>query len=57
MIAEPAHGDATTGCSSFHVLSTRCHVTAFIIAYELRFHSGIISSLIPITKGLPPLQQ
>src|SRR6478609_7385338 len=32
-------------------------VTAFIIAYELRFHSQLISSLIPITKGMPPLQQ
>src|SRR6266581_3426940 len=32
-------------------------VTAFIIAYEIRFHSDLISSLIPITKGMPPLQQ
>src|SRR6476620_177625 len=32
-------------------------VTAFILAYELRFHSDLISSLIPITKGMPPLQQ
>jgi Undecaprenyl-phosphate glucose phosphotransferase len=32
-------------------------VTAFIIAYELRFHSDLISSIIPITKGMPPLRQ
>ena len=43
---------------TFHVLSdAMLGVTAFIIAYELRFHSGIISTLIPITKGMPPLQQ
>ena len=43
---------------TFHVLSDALlGVTAFIIAYELRFHSDLISSLIPITKGMPPLQQ
>jgi len=43
---------------TFHVLSDALlGVTAFIIAYELRFHSDLISGLIPITKGMPPLQQ
>ena len=43
---------------TFHVLSDALlGVTAFIIAYELRFHSDLISSLIPITKGMPPLRQ
>ena len=43
---------------TFHVLSdAMLGVTAFIIAYELRFHSDLIGSLIPITKGMPPLQQ
>ena len=43
---------------TFHVLSdAMLGVTAFIIAYELRFHSDLISRLIPITKGMPPLQQ
>jgi Undecaprenyl-phosphate glucose phosphotransferase len=43
---------------TFHVLSDALlGVTAFIIAYELRFHSDLISTLIPITKGMPPLQQ
>jgi Undecaprenyl-phosphate glucose phosphotransferase len=43
---------------TFHVLSDALlGVTAFIIAYELRFHSDLISSIIPITKGMPPLQQ
>jgi Undecaprenyl-phosphate glucose phosphotransferase len=38
----------------FHVLSDALlGLTAFIIAYALRFHSG----LIPITKGVPPLRQ
>jgi Undecaprenyl-phosphate glucose phosphotransferase len=42
----------------FHILSdAMLGVTAFIIAYELRFHSDLISGLIPITKGMPPLQQ
>jgi Undecaprenyl-phosphate glucose phosphotransferase len=43
---------------AFHVLSdAMLGVTAFIIAYELRFHSDLISSIIPITKGMPPLRQ
>jgi Undecaprenyl-phosphate glucose phosphotransferase len=38
----------------FHVLSDAfLAVSAFIIAYALRFHTG----LIPITKGTPPLRQ
>jgi Undecaprenyl-phosphate glucose phosphotransferase len=38
----------------FHVLSDALlGLTAFIIAYALRFHAG----LIPITKGVPPLRQ
>ena len=43
---------------TFHVVSDALlAVTAFIIAYALRFHSGIIPLLIPITKGIPPLRQ
>ena len=39
---------------AFHVGSDALlGVSAFILAYALRFHSG----LIPITKGVPPLQQ
>ena len=39
---------------TFHVLSDALlGLTAFIIAYALRFHAG----LIPITKGVPPLRQ
>jgi Undecaprenyl-phosphate glucose phosphotransferase len=39
---------------TFHVLSDALlGLTAFIIAYALRFHTG----LIPITKGVPPLRQ
>src|SRR5204863_3783421 len=38
----------------FHVLSDAfLAVSAFIIAYAVRFHTG----LIPITKGTPPLRQ
>src|SRR5438309_1526494 len=38
---------------TFYVLSdSLLGVTAFIIAYVLRFHTG----LIPITKGTPPLR-
>ena len=38
----------------FHVLSDALlGLTAFIIAYALRFHTG----LIPVTKGIPPLRQ
>ena len=39
---------------TFHVLSDALlGASAFIIAYTLRFHSG----LLPITKGVPPLRQ
>ena len=39
---------------TFHVLSDAAlGVSAFILAYALRFHTG----LIPITKGIPPLRQ
>ena len=31
-------------------------VSAFIVAYTLRFHTGL-AQLIPITKGVPPLRQ
>ena len=31
-------------------------VSAFIVAYALRFHT-VLAQLIPITKGLPPLRQ
>ena len=38
----------------FHVISDALlGLSAFIIAYALRFHTG----LIPITKGIPPLRQ
>jgi Undecaprenyl-phosphate glucose phosphotransferase len=39
---------------TFHVLTdSLLGVSAFIIAYALRFHAG----LIPITRGIPPLRQ
>src|SRR5438309_6445984 len=39
---------------AFYVLSDALlAISAFIIAYALRFHTG----LIPITKGTPPLRQ
>ena len=39
---------------AFHVISDALlGLSAFIVAYALRFHSG----LIPITKGIPPLRQ
>ena len=39
---------------AFHVVSdSLLGICAFIVAYALRFHTG----LIPITKGLPPLTQ
>jgi Undecaprenyl-phosphate glucose phosphotransferase len=38
----------------FHILSDALlGLTAFVIAYALRFHTG----LIPVTKGIPPLRQ
>ncbi len=43
---------------TFHVLSDAVlAMTAFIIAYALRFHSVVVPLLIPITKGVPPLWQ
>ena len=43
---------------TFHVLSDALlAITAFIIAYALRFHSVVVPLLIPITKGVPPLWQ
>jgi Undecaprenyl-phosphate glucose phosphotransferase len=42
---------------TFHVLSDAVlGVTAFILAYALRFHTSL-AVLIPITKGIPPLRQ
>ena len=39
---------------AFHVISDALlGICAFIVAYAIRFHSGVI----PITKGLPPLAQ
>ena len=39
---------------AFHVVSDALlGLSAFIVAYALRFHTG----LIPITKGIPPLRQ
>ena len=39
---------------AFHVISDALlAICAFIVAYAIRFHSGII----PITKGLPPFTQ
>jgi Undecaprenyl-phosphate glucose phosphotransferase len=39
---------------AFHVLTDALlGVSAFIVAYVLRFHTG----LIPVTKGVPPIQQ
>ena len=32
-------------------------VTAFVIAYALRFHTSFFAAVIPITKGIPPLRQ
>jgi len=43
---------------TFHVVSDALlAMTAFIIAYALRFHSVVVPVLIPITKGVPPLWQ
>ena len=42
---------------TFHVVSDALlAITAFILAYALRFHT-ILAALIPITKGVPPLRQ
>src|SRR5437870_1380662 len=43
---------------AFHVIADAVlGVTAFIIAYALRFHTPLVTALIPITRGVPPLQQ
>jgi len=43
---------------TFHVLTdSMLGVSAFIVAYVLRFHAGLILGLVPVTKGVPPLQQ
>src|SRR5919201_3372478 len=43
---------------TFHVISDALlGVTAFVIAYALRFHTGLIPGVIPLTKGIPPLRQ
>jgi Undecaprenyl-phosphate glucose phosphotransferase len=43
---------------TFYVISDALlGVTAFVLAYALRFHTSLIASLIPITKGVPPLRQ
>ena len=43
---------------TFYVLSDALlGVTAFIIAYALRFHTPLVTMLIPVTKGVPPLRQ
>jgi Undecaprenyl-phosphate glucose phosphotransferase len=43
---------------TFYVISDALlSVTAFIIAYALRFHTPIVTMLIPVTKGVPPLRQ
>jgi Undecaprenyl-phosphate glucose phosphotransferase len=43
---------------TFHVISDALlGVTAFIIAYALRFNTPIVTALIPVTRGVPPLQQ
>jgi len=42
---------------TFHVLSDALlRVTAFLLAYLLRFHTSL-AAVIPVTKGVPPLQQ
>src|SRR6266404_1070635 len=42
---------------AFHLVTDALlAVSAFIIAYALRFHTGV-TALIPVTKGVPPLRQ
>jgi Undecaprenyl-phosphate glucose phosphotransferase len=42
---------------TFHILSDALlGVTAFLLAYVLRFHTAL-AAVIPVTKGVPPLQQ
>ncbi|HEY2149611.1 MAG TPA: undecaprenyl-phosphate glucose phosphotransferase [Vicinamibacterales bacterium] len=44
--------------ATFHVLSDALlAVSAFIIAYALRFHTDLVTHVIPITRGVPPLRQ
>jgi Undecaprenyl-phosphate glucose phosphotransferase len=43
---------------AFHVLSDALlGVTAFLLAYAIRFHLRAFVALVPITKGVPPLTQ
>jgi Undecaprenyl-phosphate glucose phosphotransferase len=43
---------------TFYILSDALlGVTAFVLAYALRFHTSFFTSVIPITKGVPPLRQ
>jgi len=43
---------------AFHVVSDALlGLSAFIVAYILRFHTGLVAALIPITKGVPTLRQ
>jgi len=43
---------------TFYVLSDAAlGVAAFMVAYALRFHTGLITGLIPVTKGVPPPSQ
>ncbi len=43
---------------TFYVVSDALlGVTAFVLAYALRFHTSFFASVIPITKGVPPLRQ
>src|SRR5215471_5316508 len=42
---------------TFYVVSDALlGVTAFILAYTLRFHA-VVAAVIPVTKGVPPLRQ
>ena len=41
---------------TLHILSdATLAAIAFVGAYALRFHFGIIPALIPITRGVPPV--
>src|ERR1019366_2537252 len=43
---------------AFHVVSDALlGLSAFIVAYILRFHTGLVAALIPVTKGVPTLRQ
>jgi len=42
---------------AFHVVSDALlAMTAFVLAYALRFHTAF-AAIVPVTKGVPPLQQ